>query len=359
MTGPAADVLVAGAGLSGLTAAADLVAAGRRVLVVEPRTRVGGRTWTIDGNGGGRFDLGATWHWEGQGEVAALAARLHVEAFPQPAGGSVLHEPGDGAPPEEVVIAPGPEARRFAGGTQQLCERLAAGLPEGSVRLGWRVNALTLAADGVEATLNDAAGETAMVAAGAVVVAVPPRLVLQDVWFTPALLPEVAGVLEATPTWMAEALKCVAVYDSPFWRDAGHSGTVFSDTGPLAEIHDASEPGGPAALWGFVALDYDWRTLTPAERTPAVLEQLARLFGPAAADPVQYLERDWSADPNTCEDQHRHVEVAAYGHPTLAEPLWDGRLVWAGTETAADGGGHLEGAVVAGRRAARLLLSST
>jgi monoamine oxidase len=82
---------------------------------------------------------------------------------------------------------------------------------------------------------------------------------------------------------------------------------------------------------------------------------LERLFGPEAADPVQYFERDWSTDPNTNDEVFWVDEpLLDYGHPRFAEPLLDGRLIWAGAETVAEGGGHLEGAVRSGQRAAAL-----
>jgi monoamine oxidase len=57
-----ADVIVAGAGLAGLVAARELTAAGRRVLVLEARERVGGRTWTVPFDRAGvHVDLGAEW----------------------------------------------------------------------------------------------------------------------------------------------------------------------------------------------------------------------------------------------------------------------------------------------------------
>lgn len=320
--------------------------------VLEARPRVGGRLMTATSGPGGRFDLGATWHWGNDPRVRALAADLGLATFSQPVHGDALIEEQEGAP--RRVHLPGDDARRFAGGTQQLCERLAERLSPGTISFGARAEAVTAGAVGVEVSLAGPDGPSTAVA-GAVIVALPPRLVLQALSFSPALPADLVRAMEGTPTWMGEALKCVAVYDEPFWRESGLSGTALSAVGPLSEVHDATELEGPAALWGFVALDPDWRAMGPQDRVPAVLAQLERLFGPQAGDPVQYLERDWSADPNTSEDEHRHGPVLAFGHPAFSISSWDGRLVWAGTETAAEGGGHMEGAVVAGRRAARLI----
>ena len=76
-----ADVVVVGAGLSGLCAARKLRAQGASVLVVEARDRVGGRTRT-EQIGQGTFDVGGQWIGPGQERVHALANELGVQTFP-------------------------------------------------------------------------------------------------------------------------------------------------------------------------------------------------------------------------------------------------------------------------------------
>ncbi len=85
----AADAIIVGAGLSGLVCATRLVDAGKSVLVLEARDRVGGRLHSAM-LAGTTIDLGGQWMAVGQPRLAALAASLEVPTFPQRRDGHAL-----------------------------------------------------------------------------------------------------------------------------------------------------------------------------------------------------------------------------------------------------------------------------
>jgi monoamine oxidase len=76
-----ADVAIVGAGLAGLTAARRLVAAGRSVVVLEARDRVGGRTLNANLGGGHVTELGAQFIGPTHDRIAALAKAVGVATF--------------------------------------------------------------------------------------------------------------------------------------------------------------------------------------------------------------------------------------------------------------------------------------
>jgi monoamine oxidase len=77
------DVVVVGAGFAGLTAARELSHAGKRVMVLEARDRIGGRTW-VDAQLGTHLELGGTWvHWI-QPHVWAELRRYGIGVVPSP-----------------------------------------------------------------------------------------------------------------------------------------------------------------------------------------------------------------------------------------------------------------------------------
>ena len=77
-----ADVVVVGAGLAGLTAARDLVAAGRSVVVLEARDRVGGRVLNSTSATGVITEGGAEFIGPTQDRIAALAKDVGVDTYP-------------------------------------------------------------------------------------------------------------------------------------------------------------------------------------------------------------------------------------------------------------------------------------
>jgi monoamine oxidase len=74
------DVIVIGAGFAGLRAARDLTEAGRRVVVLEARDRLGGRTWTRPfGGDGAPVEVGGAWFTPEQVEIPRELDRYGLE----------------------------------------------------------------------------------------------------------------------------------------------------------------------------------------------------------------------------------------------------------------------------------------
>jgi monoamine oxidase len=77
-----ADVVVVGAGIAGLVAARNLANAGKEVVVLEARDRVGGRVRNHEFGDGIVVELGGQWIGPGQLQMTKLASDLGLETFP-------------------------------------------------------------------------------------------------------------------------------------------------------------------------------------------------------------------------------------------------------------------------------------
>nr|QEO73908.1 hypothetical protein [uncultured bacterium] len=344
------DVVVVGAGIAGLAAAAALVAAGRDAVCLEARERVGGRLHSAAAPPGGGLDLGATWFWDGERRVAELVARLGVDTFEQHLAGDTLVQDATGVRrlPGNLIDAP---ARRFTPGADTLARALAAELPTDVLRLDRPVTAIHRSATGgLEVHTRNS-----VLHAEHVIVAVPPALALARIDFGSELPAELVRLARSTPVWMGAVAKVVARYPVAFWRDEGLAGAAASRSGPLQELHDMSGPGGrPAALFGFAAA----QAVGP-DFEQAVTTQLARLFGPAAAEPETLHVQDWSSEQWTAPPGvHRLADYSLFGHPLYQQPALGGRLHWASTETADQYAGHIEGALTAAERAVTASLTT-
>ena len=189
--------------------------------------------------------------------------------------------------------------------------------------------------------------------------AVPPPM-LARIRFEPALPPRRAQLLQRIG--MGAAIKVIAGYDQAFWRDAGFSGEAVADGRPLSVAYDNTSADGTVAnLLGFIvgrpAREYGARPAN--ERKRAVLTQLARWFGDRALDPIEYIEKDWSAETFSggCPVANFPPGIMCDLGRDFIAPL--GALHWAGTETAAEWCGYMEGAVRAGERAADEVITSS
>lgn len=355
------DVLIVGAGLSGLIAADTLTRANLNVLVLEARDRIGGRTHSspLTAPRSAWIDLGGAWTRPHHTQARQLAQELGAAQFDQYVEGDGLLDLGPQGVERQSTPSPMVGATRFHTGAQSLAHALAARLPRRTVELNTAVTSIEVTADGVEVEvqLSGQAPEVQRLRARAVIVALPPRLVAGTLTFVPDLPAPLRQVLMDTPTWMGHSAKVFVRYRQAFWREQQLSGFALSEVGPLEEIHDVSSPDQDlTALFGFLKGGPAWRAQTAEQREQAVVAQLARVFGPRALDYLSYHEMDWVGERYTSSaaDAVPFTEYQ-YGHDFFEEPAFEGRVFWAGTETSATDGGMLEGAIRAGRRAAQLV----
>ncbi|WP_455384915.1 flavin monoamine oxidase family protein [Acidihalobacter prosperus] len=359
------DCLILGAGLTGLYAALHLQQRGLLCAVLEARDRLGGRVLGLPHvESGESFDLGPTWLWpEFQPLIARLAQTLEIPLFGQQTNGAALYEDAEHPAPLRIDgESPNAHSYRVVGGAARLIGALEKQLTKTSIHTGRRVVALENRPDHVDVRTTGTDGSEEHYTASHVVSTIPLRLLADSVEFVPALPSAHAQLFATTPTWMAAHAKFIAFFDSPFWRAAELSGEVFSRRGPLTEIYDASPlEGGPYALFGFFGLVAHARSSLGREALAQhSLEQLERLFGKPASNPLSWEIKDWSTDSltATAADATPPAGHPAYGLPEQMLALWDGRLVFAGSETSTGQGGYLEGALESAVRASSLITSA-
>ena len=246
----------------------------------------------------------------------------------------------------------GAQQDRFVGGSQLISLRMAEALGD-RVVLEAPVRQVEHDASGVTVT----AGDTAVRGRRAIVT-IPPPLAGRIDW-RPALPMTRAQLAQRMPG--GSYLKCQAVYDEPFWRADGLSGSGASDVGPATTTFDNSPPdGSPGVLLGFVS-GSDARRLSQlgvSERRRAVLEGFERMYGPRARHPERYVEQDWSREPWTGGAPIFYMPPGTwtgYG-AALRQPV--GPIHWAGSETSDVWPGYMDGAVRSGERAAAEVLAA-
>jgi len=246
-----------------------------------------------------------------------------------------------------IEIEKGAQERRFVGGAQQVSIRMAAALGD-RVRTSAPVRRIDQDASGVTVR-----GDGFEVRAKRCVVAVPPALAGR-IEYSPALPAPRDQLTQRMP--MGATVKCIALYERPFWRARGLSGEGVANRGPASVVFDnTTHDAAQASLLAFVVGGpaKTWSTRSEADRKSAILAQLARMFGDEALSPTDYVEHDWSTEIWTrgCPVGLMPTGVLTQFAPALRAPC--GRIHWAGTETATKWHGFMEGALESGERAAR------
>ena len=285
------------------------------------------------------LSLGVEAVWAAQPEDISL---LHALFYISSAGGlDALWDTEGGAQDARVV-----------GGSQLISIRMAEELGE-RVVLDAPVRRITYEPDRVVVQSDELEVE-----ARRVIVAMPPTLTCRIAYDPP--MPALRDQLtQRIP--QGAVIKCMAIYERPFWRDQGLTAQATSIEGPVKLTFDNSPPdGSPGVLLGFLEGNQA-RTLgawDAGERRAAVIDCFVRLFGREASAPVDYVDKSWADEEWTrgCYGCYMPTGAwTAYG-PELRRPV--GPIHWAGAETASVWSGYMDGAVRSGDSAAEAVSAS-
>ena len=441
------DVVIVGAGVTGLTAATELTKAGASVAVLEARDRIGGRLWT-DVIDGAMLELGGQWVSPDQDALIETIDELELETYQRYREGDSVYIGPDGALVRFTgdVFPVGPDTARVIA---ELTERLDAMVAEidpdrpwahpkaaewdsisweawlraqsdddeavrnlafatGSAMLTKPTHAFSLlqsllmaASAGSYSHLVDAdfildkrvvgglqrvplalaerlgddvflgqpvrtlewgeAGVTAIadgitVRARRAILALAPVLYPRISFMPP--LPRLQHQMHQHLS-MGFVIKVHAVYERPFWREQGLSGTAFSPYELSHEAYDNTNHGDErGTLVGFVSdrnAD-DLFRLSAEERKQRILESLSHYYGPQALNPVVYYESDWGSEEWTRGAYAASFDLGGlhrYG-AELRSPV--GPIRFACSDLAGAGYQHVDGAIRMGRLAAQQIL---
>lgn len=158
---------------------------------------------------------------------------------------------------------------------------------------------------------------------------------------------------------MGSVIKCLIAYKTPFWREQGFSGEIASTDHPFSPIFDASPVDKSfGALIGFFDAEAAKQFVgDDSRRRSEVINTLVEFFGEKAQSPIDYVDYDWTSDPWS---EGCYVGVAKpgvlgqFGNALRAKHH---NIYWAGTETANEFCGYIEGALESGYRAAQEVLA--
>ncbi|CAB3397339.1 unnamed protein product [Caenorhabditis bovis] len=466
------DVIIIGAGLSGLTAAKELLkrTPETRLLILEAKDRIGGRTIGVEMKGAKhskvKFDLGGQWLGRTQKYALDMAKELGLTTFEQYTEGQKMAQMGVSNPRKyksalpvtslkhfnifeiidslrtlgkiswlgyhadvinpfawkkatgfddmsvskwtrencwtranqdaidiatrtiygvepnrmsmlyNLVVAKsagtflnlcecegnGAQALKITGGAFQMAEKLANLVGNGIIRLNYAVSNINVDEDngittisGVDVKTNQKFSFTC----SHVICSIPPNICSKIHW-----MPKVPDLKRRLfeGCMQGNLIKFVITFESAFWKEKGFSGEIVS-TGrtivpgevlPIMCTYDATTSTGVPALVGFINEEYSDKPFN--ERCNAVVTDLVRFFGEdALMQFLDYKDKVWAHEDYNGGCPNIYVppgQMDAY--QVIREPFYN--VHFAGTETATEWIGYMNGAIQSGYRTAHEVL---
>jgi monoamine oxidase len=416
------DVVVIGAGVAGLAAAAVLRDAGRSVILLESGTRIGGRAWTDHPEklAGAAFDHGASWlHAAYRNPLIPLAQAQGEPVRPDTPWENRVHIADETGQPADWADYQAAETRwqsavtaRLAGPDCSLAEAAApvATDPWTATIETWE-GAIIAAADACALSLHDwhaneldgenyvapgglgamlarlltpRAGDIKFSARATHITAEPSGVRIQTecgqslraaaclvtvstgvirdgaIAFMPALPDETLAALDGLPMGLLTKIALRSTTNDRLGMSPG--------TGLFRRVPTRFAPAASILLWtddapiatGFIGGRAAWEFCARPEDACAFLrDEIAAQLGPAAANSFAHdgLMTNWGTDSAFRGAYAYATPGNASARKTLATPVWDGRLIFAGEACATDGmAGTVAGAYLSGRHAAQTLL---
>lgn len=242
--------------------------------------------------------------------------------------------------------------RRVIGGMQSVSEAMQARLPHDSVQLKTPVRTIAWNPEGGVTVWSD----RVTVRARETVIAVPPNL-YSRISFEPPL-PRLQHQMHQHQS-MGLVIKVHAVYDRPFWREQGLSGTGFGPNEICQEVYDnTNHQDSRGTLVAFVSDEVadEMFTLTEKDRREKILRSLAAYLGEEALTPEVYYESDFGSEEWTRGAYAASFDLGGLSRYGADQRSAVGPLHWACSDLAAEGYQHVDGALRQGRRAAQDIL---
>jgi monoamine oxidase len=441
------DIIIIGAGYAGLAAARQLKRAGKKILVIEARDRVGGRIHTQTLDDGNYIDLGGQWIGPTQYRMYALAGEYGIETFSTyDKGKSTLYAnektklyrgiipplplfallsldaaikkinklskhinldkpwlSPNAAAYDQISLADwmarqmknekarqlftvaadaifatdastisflhalfytksgkdfdtlmnikkGAQQDRIKGGAQSIANKIAHELTE-CIQLNTEAKYINQLADSVEIS-----GEDFIFSAKKLILAVPPA-VANKITFAQPLPDKKRQFLQ--DNFMGTVFKCYAIYKEPFWRKENRNGLCAAPGQPVSVTFDNSPAdGNKGILMGFslAGKAKELLLLTEEQRKKVVLDCFSKYFGKAAGVPEFYMDKSFTEEAFSLGCYAGMMPLNAWTTIEDGARMVTGNIHWAGTETATNWNGYMEGAVLSGERAASEVL---